>query len=106
MDVERTMEFILQQQSKAEGQTAALRKLVLQGMKMVIRNGEQIKELRTEMSEQRKEISEQRKEMVELRREVVSELKELAKAQRVTETKLQAFIDSLRRGGNGRHIKN
>lgn len=99
MDVERTVEFILQQQSKAEGQMAALRKIVLQGMKIVVKNGEQIKELRTEMAEHRSE-------MVELRREVVSELKELAKAQRATETKLQSFIESLRRGGNGRHPRN
>jgi len=32
--------------------------------------------------------------------------KELAKSQKVTESKLQALIDSLRRGGNGRHSKN
>jgi hypothetical protein len=51
-------------------------------------------------------MAEQRKDMAELRREVASELRELAKAQRVTETKLQSFIGSLRRGGNGRHLKN
>ena len=33
-------------------------------------------------------------------------LKELATAQKVTETKLQGLIDALRRGGNGRHLKN
>jgi len=51
---------------------AAIRKLILTGMKMINRNQEQINELRA--------------------------------IQKVTEQKLQAFIDSMRRGGNG-HTK-
>jgi hypothetical protein len=34
------------------------------------------------------------------------QIKELAAAQKVTETKLQGLIDVLRRGGNGSHRKN
>lgn len=86
------MESILRQQAKAEGemaamrqrqaeseakaerQMAAIRKLIATGMRMIVKNDEQIKEL--------------------------------AAAQKVTETKLQGLIDVLRRGGNGSHRKN
>jgi septal ring factor EnvC (AmiA/AmiB activator) len=83
MNVEKTMEFILQQQAKAELQMAAMRehhaktdrqiaaiqKLITTGMKMIVRQGDSIRQL--------------------------------ADAQRVTETKLQGLIDLLKRGGNG-----
>ena len=44
MDVEKTMEFILRQQAKAEGQMAAIRKLIRTGMRMIVENEESIKE--------------------------------------------------------------
>jgi predicted nucleic acid-binding Zn-ribbon protein len=94
MNVEKTMEFILQQQAKAEVQMAAMReqqarsekqqaeqhtkidrqiaaiqKLITTGMKMIVKQGDSIRQL--------------------------------AEAQKVTETKLQGLIDVLRRGGNG-----
>ena len=93
------MEFILQQQAKAEGQMAALRTIVRTGMKMIVKQGEQIRQL----AEGQKQV---REEMAELRREVAAELKELTRAQKVTEAKLQGLIDITRRGGNGRHFKN
>ena len=102
MNVERTMEFILnsqakaevemaairqqqakatgemaairQQQAKATGEMAAIRQLIRAGMKMIVRQGEH--------------------------------LDELAKAQKVTEVRLQSFIESLRRGRNGNHRRN
>jgi hypothetical protein len=85
MDVQKTIEFILQHQAKAEAkaeraeakaerQMAAIRKLIQTGMRMIVKNEESIKEL--------------------------------AAAQKVTETKLQGLIDALRRGGNGRLAKN
>jgi hypothetical protein len=40
MDVQKTMEFILQQQVKAEGQMAAIRKLIQTGMRMIVKNEE------------------------------------------------------------------
>ena len=88
MDVQKTMEFILQQQAKAEGQMAAIRKLIQTGMRMIIKNEESIKELAA------------------AQRQTETELKDLAAAQKVTETKLQGLIDAWRRGGNGRHSKN
>src|ERR1700680_2040393 len=81
MDVQKTMEFILRQQAKAEGEMAAMRrhqadseakaerqmapirKLIQTGMRMIVKNDEQIKEL--------------------------------AAAQKVTETELQGLIDVL-----------
>jgi hypothetical protein len=45
MDAEKTMEFILQQQAKAEGQMAAIRKLIRTGMQMIVKNEELLKEL-------------------------------------------------------------
>ena len=99
MDVERTIEFILQQQARAEvrqaqaeakqaqaearaeRQMAAIRKLIQTGMRMIVKNEELIKATQVE-------------------------LRELSAAQRVTETKLQGLIDSLRRSRNGSHRKN
>jgi hypothetical protein len=99
MDVEKTMEFILRQQAKAEGemaamrqrqaeseakaerQMAAIRKLIQTGMRMIVKNDEQIAK-----NEQ--------------------QIKELAAAQKITETKLQGLITVLRRGGNGSRRKN
>ena len=113
MDVERTIEFILQQQArteqqqarteeavrryqanaenemaairkqqaKAEVQMAAIRKLIQTGMRMIVKNEALIKE-------------------------VAAAQKDLAKTQKVTETKLQGLIDAWRRSGNGNHRKN
>jgi hypothetical protein len=99
MDVQKTMEFILRQQANAEGemaamrqhqaeseakhdhQMAAIRKLIATGMRMIVKNDEQIAK-----NEQ--------------------QIKELAAAQKVTEAELQGLIVALRRGGNGSHRKN
>ena len=94
MDVEKTMEFILQQQAKAETQIAAMGerqakadkqiaailKLIQTGMRMIVKQGESIKQL-TEAQ------------------------KELAEAQRATQVELRGLIASLRRGGNGHRPK-
>jgi hypothetical protein len=42
----------------------------------------------------------------ELVKATQAELRELAAAQKITETKLQGLIDALRRGRNGSHRKN
>ena len=95
MDVERTIEFILQNQANSETRMAAMQtqmvgmqKLVQAGMRMLVKQGENLNKLAV------------------AQKELAGEVKELAKAQRATETKLQGFIDSLRRGGNGRHSRN
>ena len=81
MDVEKTTEFILRQQANAVVQMAAIRKLIQTRKRMIVR------------------IEELAKKNGEL-------IKEVAKAQKVTETKLQGLIDALRRGRNGNHRKN
>jgi DNA-binding Xre family transcriptional regulator len=92
MDVEKTMEFILQQQAKAEAnaerQMTAIRKLIQTGMRMIVKNEESIKELAAAQK-----VTE-------------AKLQDLAAAQKVTEIKLKGLIDAWRRGGNGRHAKN
>jgi hypothetical protein len=106
MDVEKTMEFILQHQAKAEAraeraeakaeraeakaerQMTAIRKLIQTGMRLIVKNEESIKELAAAQK-----VTEKK-------------LQDLAAAQKITETKLQGFLDGLRRGGNGRHAKN
>ena len=95
MDAEKTMEFILQQQAKAEGQMAAIRKLIQTGMRMIVKQGENINKLAAK-----------HEELAATQKELAASQKELAKSQKVTEAKLQALIDALRRGSNGHHSKN
>lgn len=95
MDVQKTMEFILQQQAKAEGQMAAIRKLIQTGMRMIVKNQESIKELAAS-----------HKELATAQKVTETKMQELAEAQKVTEIKLKGLIDAWRRGGNGRHAKN
>jgi hypothetical protein len=106
MDVQKTMEFILRQQAKAEDemaamrqrqaeseakaerQMAAIRKLIQTGMRMIVKNDEQIAKNDLQI------------------KELAAAHKELAAAQKVTETELRGLIVALRRGGNGSHRKN
>ena len=112
MDVERTIEFILQQQAKAEvraerhearmerlearaalaeakaeRQMTAIRKLIQTGMRMIVKNEELIKEVAA------------------AQKATEAELRELAAAQKITDTKLQGLIETLRRSRNGSHRK-
>ena len=95
MNVEKTIEFILNQQARAETQMTSMRKLIVTGMKMVVKQGENIEKLGEKVDKLSGEVS-----------KLTADVRELARAQRTTETKLQSFIDSLRRGGNGRHSRN
>ena len=116
MDVERTMEFILKHQAKSEAQMGAMQTQMgamqtqmgamqtqmaamqkqMAGMQKLVRTGMRI------LAKQGENIG----KLAAADKEVKAELRELAKAQRTTETKLQSFIDSMRRGGNGRHLRN
>jgi hypothetical protein len=102
MDVEKTMEFILQQQAKAEGQMAAIRKLIQTGMRMIVKQGEHIDRLAVTQEE----MATAQKELAAAQKDLAAAQKDLAKSQKVTETKLQGLIDALRRGRNGSHSKN
>jgi hypothetical protein len=62
---------------------AAIRKLIHAGMKMIVKSEEDRLALRSEL------------------RELAAAQRETARQQRETDRQLQAFIRSLRRGGNG-----
>ena len=88
MDVERTMEFILVTQAKTEVRMERLTtrmdgitKIVRTGMKMLVRLGEDQRKMREDM------------------RTLAASHRELAAAQERTEHMLQAFIQSLQKGG-------
>ena len=91
MDVERTIEFILQSQAKAEirmdktdKRIDGITKTLQQGMRMLVKTDARLAELA------------QAQKLTDAR------LAELAQAQTATERSLKAFIDSLRHGRNGR----
>jgi hypothetical protein len=89
MDVERTMEFILEnlasvtaKQERAEKQIEAIRKLVVSGMKMVV------------------DIGKQQKQLTEHHKRSEKEIAELRAAQKETDRQLRTWIAS-NRGSNG-----
>ena len=91
MDVERTIEFILQAQAKAEirmdkmdKRIDAITKILQQGMRMLVKTDVRLAEL------------------AQAQKRTDARLAELAGAQTATERSLKAFIDSLRHGRNGR----
>lgn len=94
MDVERTVEFILEAQAKAEvrmqrldSRLDSVLKLVQQGMRILV-----AQQKRTDDLEKRSDARFAR---------VDKALEELAKSQKVTDQKLQAFLAGMRRGRNG-----
>ena len=108
MDVGRTIEFILEQQAKTETRLDAISKLLQGGMDMLLRfqtttndrfNALLDAQLRAEARMDR--LEGKMAELAEAQTRLDGKVAELADAQKVTELKLQAFIDSLRRGGNG-----
>ena len=93
VDVEKTIEFILQQQARTEvalAQSAERHDKTEALLRRAIRAS--VEEARRERV-RRKELAE----------ELNEEMKRLAAAQCETEASLKAFIDSMQRGGNGRH---
>ena len=90
MNIERTMEFILESQARhaarmdvIDKRMDGITKILRQGMRLVVT------------------LQESHKETNATLRETNAKLKELAEAQKVTEKKLQRFIDSQgRRNGH------
>lgn len=112
MDVERTMEFILSRQADAEVAMADLRaaqqktEAARQKTEAVVASlAEEHKQ--TEATLRRairlgvREVPNERKRRLEMDKAWDEKITKLAAAQLVTEQKLQGFIDSLRRRGNG-----
>ena len=116
MDVERTMEFILNSQANAETQMAAIREIQAQAASEMAAIREVQAQSAGEMAAIRQQQAKSAGEIAAIRKLIRAGMKiivrqgehldELAKAQKVTETRLQSFIDSLRRGRNGNHRKN
>ncbi len=115
MNVEKTIEFILQQQAKAEGEMAAIRKLLRTGMRILAKHDESIKEIKQVQKETQAELKKLAGEVKSVAGQVSTlasqvtslsgEVISLATLQKQTQAELQAFIKSLRRGGNG-HSRN
>jgi hypothetical protein len=91
VDVEKTIEFILNQQAKTEVALARLAESQQQTDALLKRS------IRAAVQEARAE----RRRRQELREELLASQLKLAAAQRETEASLKAFVDSLRRAGNG-----
>jgi hypothetical protein len=108
MNVERTMEFILQQQAKAEVQMAAMReqqaRYEKQQAELQARHAEEHAKIDRQMKAIQKLITAGMKMIVkqgESMKGLARAQRDLADAQKVTEVKLQGLIDALRRGRNG-----
>ncbi|OLC27765.1 MAG: hypothetical protein DMG17_07510 [Acidobacteria bacterium] len=124
MDVERTMEFILKSQARAETrmeklgtriQNAEIRanarmdridrrldatsKLIQHGMRMLVKVETKLDEL----SEAQKRTTVAVAELARSQAELARSHAQLAQAQKATEKSLKAFIDSLRHGRNGKN---
>jgi len=88
MDVERTIEFILEQQArheaKHERQMAAIRKIMVTGMKWLAKHERMIGEL------------------AQAQKETDRLLRETAREQKETGRQLKQFIASMRQTTNGR----
>jgi hypothetical protein len=102
MNVEKTMEFILQQQANAEGQMAAIRQQQARAEVEMAAIRRQQAKAEVQMAAIRKLIQTGMKILVKQGEHV----NELAKSQRLTETKLQGLIDALRQRGNGSRSRN
>jgi len=131
MDVERTMEFILKSQARAETrmeklgtriQNAEIRanarmdridrrldatsKLIQHGMRMLVKVETKLDELSEAQKRTTVAVAELARSQAELARsqaELARSHAQLAQAQKATEKSLKAFIDSLRHGRNGKN---
>ena len=122
MDVEGTIQFILESQAKAEarmgvtddrlgvidGRLDSITKLIKQGMRLLVKFQGEATAFQTETnskinalvdSQMRTDAKLEQVAAAQLRTDV--KVAELAEAQKVTELKLQAFIESLRKSRNG-----
>ena len=130
MDIERTIEFILKSQARAEirmekmdGRLEGIAKLIRQGMRMLAKTDTTLAELaqaqkRTdarlaelaqntdvrfaEVAQAQKRTDVALVELAQAQKRTDVALAELAQTQKATEKSLKAFIDSLRHGRNGR----
>ena len=112
MDVERTIEFILKTQAKTEVRMDGITKLLLQGMRMLVKTTATVAELsqaqkRTDarLTVHQKRTDARIAEVAHAPKLADVQLAELAQAQTEAQRSLKAFIDSLRQGRNGRQAR-
>ena len=105
MDVQKTMEFILEQQASCDAQLnriaenqgrhdremAEIREDLRRAVSLAIREGRAERQKRRELDVRVREMDARLKES----------MSQMADAQRETDASLKAFIDSLRKSGNG-----
>ena len=106
MDIERTIEFILKTQARAERRMDktdmrldGISKLLQQGMRMLVKTDTALAEL----AQAQKRTDAKFAELAQAQKRTNAKFAELAQAQKATERSLKAFIDSLRHGRNGRN---
>ncbi|MBZ5725808.1 MAG: hypothetical protein LAP87_12515 [Acidobacteriia bacterium] len=116
MDVERTIEFILQSQAKAEARAAAMDARTaatdariaasearfnkrMDGINKLIKHG--MRMIETSRAEWDRKFN----ALVDAQMRTEEQLRQLAAAQKVTDKKFQAFLDSMRKGRNGRQSR-
>ena len=113
MNVERTMEFILKSQARAEVRMEkadarmdkfdrrldGIANLVQQGMRTLVKVDRSLAEL--VQGQKRTDIA--IGGLVRAQKRTDAHLSELSQAQKATEKSLKAFIDSLKHGRNGRN---
>src|SRR5262249_31591537 len=109
VDIERTIEFILETQAKAEVRVDAMEKridrrmdaitkLLQQGMRMLVKTDTKLAAIAD--AQRRTDI--RLAELAKTQKDLTAAQKDLAAAQKATDRSLKAFIDSLRQGRNGR----
>ena len=105
VDVERTIEFILKSQARAEirmekmdKRINGISKILQQGMRMLAKTQTTL----AEVAEAQKRTDMKLAELAEAQKRTDVKLTELAEAHKDTERTLKAFINSLRHGQNGR----
>src|ERR1700680_1966705 len=118
MDIERTMEFVLENlasvaasqqalaasQKKTDRQIHGLQTVVKTGMRMLVRLEQNVAELakaQKELSVSQKELSVSQKGLWVAQKELSVAQKELAVQQKRTDQKFERWLDSLQKGLNG-----
>ncbi|HTP36449.1 MAG TPA: hypothetical protein VMJ75_29945 [Candidatus Acidoferrales bacterium] len=102
MDVERTIEFILESQATTAVQIG---KLAENDARMMRRIDGLTKLVQIGMRQLNK-LAEAQKQLAAAQKDLAAAQKDLAASQKKTETTLRAFIDSMNKGGNGAKGRN
>jgi peptidoglycan hydrolase CwlO-like protein len=95
MDVERTIQFILESQARAEG------RMEKADARMVKADG-RVAAMEKRLDRRMDAITKLLQQGMRMLAKTDATLAELAEAQKGTDRSLKAFINSLRHGGNGR----